>query len=682
MKKTVIATLLMLVVLCPLLTIASITNVAQAVTTFNDTNFRLLWEQVDQPVQQIPNVGRSWTWGPRTLLGSPESEPYNDGTRVVQYFDKARMEVNNPDGDRTNPFFVTNGLLVRELVSGLRQDGDTTFTPFLDGAATIPVAGDPNEAANNFANPNTPTYASFQSVATLNNDHSVLASADSTVIRAAFAKDGSVSTINPPANVKVVAQAYDSVTKHNMVDVFVNFQNQQGQIFDPTKQSYSQGAVYFNNPVFVFGHPITEPYWVNTVVAGKPTLVLVQLFERRVLTYTPSNPAAFQVEMGNIGQHYYDWRYIVNSPANQPTPTPTPVPLYQNDFTQFRADYNKTGNNQIPGEYNPVNYDAGSAIHSSPAVDTKAKLGFFGTDGNGVFAINLTTGAGLWNFKPAISSFYFGSSPIVLNGTVYIGANDGKVYALNETDGSQKWTTPAALGPITATPATDGTYLYVASHDGKVYAYDLATGQNLKWQFNTGAEIDNGPVLGPDGTVFVGNLAGQLFAIKAGEKVWQKTGDGGFAAQASLTTDGAHLYIASLSGTVFSFNTSDGSVQWSNQLTPGFSIYTTPALYEQKLFVGSDNGTEYELNADTGTTNLMWIVKLPNAPHIRSSAAVVDDFVYFGADNNYVYGIEVDDSGLVRVAYATKAKINSNSPVVNNGQLFFTSSDGHFRLLD
>ena len=37
--------------------------------------------------------------------------------------------------------------------------------------------------------------------------------------------------------------------------------------------------------------------------------MLIQAYERRVLTYNPANPPAFQVEMGNIGLHYYDWRY-------------------------------------------------------------------------------------------------------------------------------------------------------------------------------------------------------------------------------------------------------------------------------------------------------------------------------------------------------------------------------------
>jgi len=37
--------------------------------------------------------------------------------------------------------------------------------------------------------------------------------------------------------------------------------------------------------------------------------VLIQAFERRVLTYTPANADPFKVEMGNVGRHYFDWRY-------------------------------------------------------------------------------------------------------------------------------------------------------------------------------------------------------------------------------------------------------------------------------------------------------------------------------------------------------------------------------------
>ncbi|CAA9245390.1 MAG: hypothetical protein AVDCRST_MAG26-1639, partial [uncultured Chloroflexia bacterium] len=60
---------------------------------------------------------------------------------------------------------------------------------------------------------------------------------------------------------------------------------------------------------FAFGYPITEPYWTVARVGGVDKHVLAQLFERRALTYTPGNPPGFEVEMGNVGQHYHQWRY-------------------------------------------------------------------------------------------------------------------------------------------------------------------------------------------------------------------------------------------------------------------------------------------------------------------------------------------------------------------------------------
>jgi hypothetical protein len=36
---------------------------------------------------------------------------------------------------------------------------------------------------------------------------------------------------------------------------------------------------------------------------------LVQCFQPRCLTYTPDNAPGWQVEAGNVGLHYYQWRY-------------------------------------------------------------------------------------------------------------------------------------------------------------------------------------------------------------------------------------------------------------------------------------------------------------------------------------------------------------------------------------
>jgi hypothetical protein len=64
----------------------------------------------------------------------------------------------------------------------------------------------------------------------------------------------------------------------------------------------------------VIGRPISEAYWTEVTVGGQVRTVLVQLFERRVLTYNPSNPAGSRVEFGNAGLHYYTWRYASGTP--------------------------------------------------------------------------------------------------------------------------------------------------------------------------------------------------------------------------------------------------------------------------------------------------------------------------------------------------------------------------------
>ena len=65
----------------------------------------------------------------------------------------------------------------------------------------------------------------------------------------------------------------------------------------------------FLNPFYATGLPISEAYWTEVNVAGVAQDVLVQCFERRCLTYTPGNDAGWQVEAGNVGLHYWVWRY-------------------------------------------------------------------------------------------------------------------------------------------------------------------------------------------------------------------------------------------------------------------------------------------------------------------------------------------------------------------------------------
>lgn len=247
----------------------------------SDSAFADVWRRADLPVQQGA-TNRSWLWGPRPLRTTVESYRESPGyERLVEYYDKSRMELTRPDADRRNRWFVTNGLLVRELVSGKLQVGDNEFAEGVP--AEIPVAGDPDPA-----NP-APTYRAFGGVVSLDRRAPERVGQDVTATIDAAGNVGDDSALRRP---ETRIANYDSNLGHNVPEVFWRYMN-----------------AIPDDWVFAFGYPISEPYWIRARVGGVEKPVLVQLFERRVLTYTPGNPRGFEVEMGNVGQHYHRWRY-------------------------------------------------------------------------------------------------------------------------------------------------------------------------------------------------------------------------------------------------------------------------------------------------------------------------------------------------------------------------------------
>src|SRR4051812_20986155 len=113
---------------------------------FADSAFESIWTRNDQPVASGA-IQRSWTWGPAPLVAGSEQyveAPDGSGKRLVQYFDKARMEINNPRVTPGSNGFVTNGLLTVELISGRMQLGNSTFET--RKPAGIDIASDPDDA--------------------------------------------------------------------------------------------------------------------------------------------------------------------------------------------------------------------------------------------------------------------------------------------------------------------------------------------------------------------------------------------------------------------------------------------------------------------------------------------------------------------------------------------------------
>ncbi len=260
--------------------------------------FQRVWIEQDGPIADEIETSRSWTWGPQPIspvikekmIDSPGDQ------REVQYFDKSRMEINDPTADANERWYVTNGLLPIEMISGRIQVGYETFE---DAApARVSAIGDPD------------TYPTYADLAPLYANPGADASDDAgQPVTRLLQPDGSIGRLERYRD-DAATTLLEGSNGHSVPRAFLDFQNSQGIIYrngQPVRDH-----VY--SPGFVFGLPVTAAYWVNSRVAGKEQPVLFQVFERRVLTYNPSNPPGSRVEMGNVGQHFYRWRYGQSGP--------------------------------------------------------------------------------------------------------------------------------------------------------------------------------------------------------------------------------------------------------------------------------------------------------------------------------------------------------------------------------
>jgi hypothetical protein len=286
------ARLVLIAALIPIVA-SLVPGAALAQGPFADPAFADTWTRTDAPVSN-GQTSRTYYWGPCTSTpgGQPEQligAPGNQ--RLVQYLDKSRMEINNPQGDRDSPWFVTNGLLANELITGRIQTGYATFETRAPSDQS--VTGDPGDRL-------APTYRALGRVLPLPPRPA------GGVITETLDHDGNIG-VNPGlSQYNVTSADLLDVTNHRLASVFRDFLLSRGPVI--------LGGQLVTAPLadptfFVTGYPTSEAYWTRAAIGGVIKDVLVQVFERRVLTYVPSNQPNFQVEMGNIGLHYRAWRY-------------------------------------------------------------------------------------------------------------------------------------------------------------------------------------------------------------------------------------------------------------------------------------------------------------------------------------------------------------------------------------
>lgn len=179
------------------------------------------------------------------------------------------------------------------------------------------------------------------------------------------------------------------------------------------------------------------------------------------------------------------------------------------------------------------------------------------------------------------------SSPVVVDGSVYFGCENGDLYSLSTVNGNVRWATQLS-GPVKAAPAYYGGRLYVGDYGGSMNAVDAKTGR-LVWSTGSlgtgisGGEFYSTPAVA-FGRVYAGNNDDRVYSfdLSDGELAWTYS-TGGYAYSAPTVASTKHspptVYIGSFDGNIYALNAKNGEVRWSRS-TGGQVVGSLSAIGE------------------------------------------------------------------------------------------------------
>ncbi|MCN9243252.1 serine/threonine-protein kinase [Streptomyces sp. RY43-2] len=179
--------------------------------------------------------------------------------------------------------------------------------------------------------------------------------------------------------------------------------------------------------------------------------------------------------------------------------------------------------------------------------------------GTRVLAIEVASGMVRWHFEaPAVFLCppTFVPGPAVTGGGVYLADYLGTVYALDATDGRDRWRIATEARAAVEPVLVAGGQVHVGSGKG-LYTLDAVTG-TPKWRFQVGGDIVGSPVVA-EGRIHFGSTDHLLYTLKAddGRLRW-KLATGGEITGAPVVRDGV-VYACSKDRCVYALDAEKGT---------------------------------------------------------------------------------------------------------------------------
>jgi outer membrane protein assembly factor BamB len=266
----------------------------------------------------------------------------------------------------------------------------------------------------------------------------------------------------------------------------------------------------------------------------------------------------------------------------------------------------------------------------------------------------------LWRIEDINTTDYGAakSSPVVYQGKVYVGSDDGRFVAADAQTGEVEWqttidnTTHGIHGSPSIGP--DG-LVYVGAYNGEIFAFERDSGDEV-WRNKLGFQIGASPIYVPShGRVYCAhersNTGGGFAAgydVASGDKIWVREFRAHAHSSPAIDTERGRLFVGDNLSILHAYDLESGDEIWSHQLDqPGDSesdIKSTPMVIADKNLVvfGAWSNKVHALDGDTGKQ--MWEVDV--GANVMSSMAYAPgrEVAYVGTfgPTKSLYAIDVN----------------------------------------
>jgi outer membrane protein assembly factor BamB len=251
-----------------------------------------------------------------------------------------------------------------------------------------------------------------------------------------------------------------------------------------------------------------------------------------------------------------------------------------------------------------------------------------------IVVFDAATGRERWNKRHPKRRYPEGSeanniaaSPAIIttsveNKQVLVSGMDGRLVSYNLANGRELWEFSTGQSPIESSPLVIDETAYVGAWNGRLYAVSTKTGKG-RWDqdFQAAGDI-KGSAAQAGNLIVVGDYAGNVYGIRAsnGREAWRRAAGKRFYGGAAVSNGVA--VIGDVGGAVVALDAKTGRQLWRHQT--GAEVYSSPAIAKGTVFIGSYNGRFQALNLRTGAVKWTFAA----GGRISGSATVVGDTVY------------------------------------------------------